>query len=330
MHPKYIEFAEYITPDGIHYRFHNAVDRFLLSTEGEGMPPIDYVTQVGPGQHGETVVSYTLAPRIIQYSISKRSSDRTAYWSSRTQLIDMLRPNRQAIGQFLPGHLRRYLPGGKIRDIDVFIEQGPLFPARSLDTWKEVTIEEVLRFRAPDPTFYDPTEICIQFTLGVQDELIFYNPVTGPTYRSIEFYNPVTGPTSQGLLFAAGVLSASATVVYDGDWPTFPSFEIVGPINGFTITNETTGEGIVVNYLVAVGETITISLAYGNKQVVSSLNGNIIGTVSTPTSLATFHLEPNPGAAGGVNVISVAGPGVDPNVTVVNMTYHNRYIALET
>ena len=53
----------YITPDGVEYMLSPPV--WVLQEDGFGMPPIEYVTQRGPLQHGETVKNLFLRPRTI-------------------------------------------------------------------------------------------------------------------------------------------------------------------------------------------------------------------------------------------------------------------------
>src|SRR3990172_10515412 len=125
------EFTEYIAPNGSIYQF-DTMDRFLMSEEGLGMPAIQYITQKGPYQHGSSLIAYRLQERTIQLILREDSCDRTAYWASRAALLDSIRPNRYVGYNFDAGVLRKKFQDGKIRDIKVVIEQGPIFTARSL------------------------------------------------------------------------------------------------------------------------------------------------------------------------------------------------------
>lgn len=93
------EFHQLITPDGYVYDLHTASRRgkWVISSQGWGMPPIDYITQKTPFQHGATVKDYRLQPRIIQLLLQQSFCDREALFSGRQALLDVLRPNRTPI-----------------------------------------------------------------------------------------------------------------------------------------------------------------------------------------------------------------------------------------
>lgn len=302
------EFTEYHSPDGLIYRFDD-IDQFLVSETGYGMPDISYISQRGPFQHGNTIYDYRLDPRVIQLVHRRNACSRTDYWANRANILNLLRPNRQSFGSFDLGTLRKIFTDGSMRDIDVIIEQGPAFEARNPDQWDEWSFTETLRFIAPYPPFYDPTLKTVTWASGV-------------AITEIEF--PITFP----ITFSASLLSSSGNnITYDGTWLSYPTIEITGPIGGFKITNDTTGEFIQLNYTLAAGEVVTISLEFGNKTVENAAGDNLIGTVTTDSSLATFHIAPDPEAAGGVNSFSVAGAGVNDDTQVV-LSYYEFYIGI--
>lgn len=316
-----IEFSHYITPDGNIYRF-DTHDKFLMTFTGLGMPPIEYITQRGPFQHGETAIDYRLMPRVIQLTHRRNANCRNDYWNARSDLINFLRPNRQAFGEFSPGQLRKILPDGSIRDIDVMIEQGPIFTPRDTSRWDEFGFMESLRFIAFDPTFYDPTQVTATWSLSTSDQLVF-NTVGGALDTLVFRLDGV----GDGLLFGTDIIDNDLTVNYTGTWLSLPTVEIDGPISGFIITNVTTGEFIRLNYVVPAGRTVTITLDYGNKTVEDDLGTNLIGTVSSDSDLSTFHIAPDPEATDGTNVFSVLGGGTDGN-TEVRLLYYTRYIGI--
>lgn len=304
---QHIEFTEYHTPDGLIYKF-DTQDRFLLTEEGLGMPPIEYITQTGPFQHGESTLDYRLKPRVIQLLHRENSCSREDYWDNRANWLNMLRPNRSATGVYRLGKLRKYLPDGTVRDIDVRLAEGPIFSPRSLDQWDEYGITETLRFVAPDPTFYDPTASEHVWELTVGEHLIF----------------PITFPIKFGSL----VIDTDIAIVYSGTWITYPTITIDGPMEGPIISNLTTGETIHLAYNVATGETITIDLGFGNKTVTSSTGANLIGSVTSDSDLATFHVAPAPEASGGINTVNVIGIGAVIGVSAVTMCFYTRYIGI--
>lgn len=304
-----VEFSEYIAPDGEIYYFDGREHKFAMSFLGDGMPPIEYITQRGPFQHGDTIYDYRLNPRVIQFAHYTRAKDRHRYWDRRGEIMNLLRPNRQTSGDFQLGTLRKYMIDGTLRDIDVMIEQGPLFQSMDLNKWDEFGFMETLRFVAPDPTFYDPSQGTLTWGLGIaQTELEF--PITFP----IEF--------SESL-----IQGETNTITYVGTWLSYPEIVITGPISGFNIENTDTGKMIQLNYAIQAGEIVTISLEYGNKTVESDIQGNIIGVVSTDSDLAEFAIVPDPEASGGVNNLEVNGASAD-NDTQIVLNYYTRYIGI--
>lgn len=300
-----IEFTQFIAPDGTVYKFDGA-DKFLIGIAGEGMPTIDYITQSNPLLHGETLMSYRLRPRIIQLLHRRQTCSRAEYWDARENLLDILRPNRHPLNEFGAGKLRHFMPNGKKRDIDVIIQTGPVYQSRSTDVWDELAFTEALTFIAFNPVFYNPDQVCETFVLNDDSSLIF--PFVFPFT-----FTPVSS-------------SGTITITYTGSWLAYPVMEADGPFSGIRFTNEITGEIIRLNKNVAAGETVVFDLREGQKSVTSSVYGDVIGAIVDPIALATFHLEPNPGASGGVNVISVYLEATDSINTKVRFSYQERFI----
>jgi len=322
----YSEFDEYIAPDGQVYVFDDKLnDKWLVSFTGYGMPELEYITERGPYQHGETLLDYRLRPRIIQLVHRRQAGRRQGYWDNRADILNLLRPNRHAVGAFGPGVLRKRLPNGSLRDLKAIIQQGPVFSARSRDTWDEYAFDEELRFFAGDPTFYDPNLVTVLWAVDDLGGLYFYSAAYPDNLFSPWYFGNDT-------------ISAQAILHYTGTWLTYPTIYIIGPLNHPVIENITTGETIEMTYNVAVGEQITIALPFGNKSVVNNAGANLIGTVTTNSNLATFHIAPEPEApycatAGhvrpcGKNILDVSGFGGVVGQTQVQMNFNTRYLGI--
>lgn len=305
------ERTTYITPDGITYSLEAPPKRAIISREGEGMPPIEYVTQRGPFQHGVTINDYFLQPRTLQYIIRHNFCSRQAYWDGRADLLNHVRPNRQVDASGLcatgltQGSIRKYIPGGIIRQIDVMILQGPNYDTRSPGQWDSFAIQDVLRFFAPNPVWYDPTRRS--------------QVVSSPSDLQLVF--PITFP----IVF--GAISESFNVSYSGTWKSFPSIVITGPFSGVTIENTSTDELIELDYNAVDGETVTICLEYGSKTIMNNSGDNLIGFLTEDSDLGTFHLAPDPEVANGLNAMTVNAVGVGANTTVT-MYWYQRYIGV--
>ena len=326
----FAEFTEFITLDGMVYPFING-ERFIISEEGLGMPPVEYLTQRGPLQHGETVIYYRLAKRIIQIVQREDTCSRWDYWEARTNLINALRPNRHypinpvppgpsptvlsttaPTVLFGPGVLRKKLPNGAIRDIKVLVEQGPGFVAREEGKWDEWGFTEAIRFVAHDPTFYDPTLKEHTFTIQPSsDHLIF------PFVWGVDGY----------FMFGRSLVTSGDHIFYNGNWLSFPDITIVGPLSDFRITNNTIEEYIGLTYTIDPGEIVTISLPHGNKTITSNLGSNLLGTLQSGSKLSTFRLECHPQAENGLNQFFLQGSGANAN-TMIIMSYYERFIGI--
>lgn len=306
------EFTSYITPDGIEYPFHvpSGKGRWILSQSGWGTPPIDYITQRGPFQDGETVRDFFLRPRTIQFLLRQLFCDRDAFWAGRAGLLDAIRPNRQTVDTATdPGTLRRVASDGSVRDINVFIAQGPRFEPRDTRRWDEWNFQEVLRFTAFDPVIFDPTRI---------------DTVLGLAVAPLSLVFPITFP----ITFGSGFVDDTVNVTYIGTWKSFPIIVVTGPLNDFEIVNNTTGEKIEVTFDIPLGDTLIIDLTYGVKTIVNGGGTNRIGTLTTDSDLATWHLAPAPEAPGGVNSLTVTGTGALPGTTQVEVRAFTRYFGI--
>jgi hypothetical protein len=302
-----LEFTQYIAPDGEVYNFDNRVDKFITPIGGLGMPPIRYVTQRGPFQHGETLLDYFLEPRLIQVRHRRVSHNRNDFWTHRNDILNHLRPNRQSINSLASGQLRKTFPDGRVRDIDVLVEQGPTFD-RGGAGWDEWATDDIIRFIAHNPTFYDPTQVSTSFDFSTFEELVF----------------PIDFP----IAFFATSFDETDTLVYSGSWLSYPEIIMTGPMNNPIITNTTTGEKIELDYNISSGEIVTVTTNYGNKTVTNGDGDNLIGTLTTDSDLATFHIAPDPEAPDGNNVFRAQGSGADSSVTNMVVKYYTRYIGI--
>lgn len=294
----------YVRPDGVKYLLHAPPVRMVLQEEGFGTPPIDYVSDRAPFQHGNTVRSFSLGPRPIQLVTMQNFCSRADYWTGRQQFLDAIRPNR--VTNFdNPGKLLYYLSGGSKRQLDVLLDSGPGF-APAQDGWRAWSFTEVVRFTAHDPAWYDPTMNTVVFNSGdtSSDQLTF--PITFP----IEF----------------STFGGSVSIAYVGTWIEYPTITLTGPIVAPVITNQSTGDSIALDYTIDAGETVTIVLR-GIKSITNNSGDNLLYTLTSDSDLTTFALYPDPQAADGINTISVGGSGTDGNSTVT-IQYYTRYFGI--
>lgn len=292
----YTDRAVYVTPDGV--TFPLSAPLFLLQEDGYGMPPLEYVTERGPFQHGETVKDYFLRPRVVQLIVRRNGCSRAEYWNIRAQLLDMLRPGRGALqSPPSPGTLRKYLSNGSVRELLVYTSEGPGFASHSPDQWDQWSVQDTIRFTAYDPVARDP----------VVQSRSYVSTGPGGTF-------PITFPWLFGS-FGIG----TQDIVYAGSFLTFPTITINGPVVSPLIKNITTGEKIQFTFTLAAGETVIVDLSYGRKTVTKNDGTNLIGFVSSDSNIATFHLNP------GLNQMQITATGTS-NISSFVLTWFNRYI----
>ena len=320
----FFEFDEYIAPDGQVYKFDDKLNnKWLASFTGYGMPEMEFITERGPYQHGETLLDYRLKPRTIQLVHRRSAERRQGWWNNRADILNRLRPNRHTAGMFGLGVLRKRLPNGSVRALDVIVQQGPVFSARGQDTWDEWAFDEELRFYAGDPIFYDPTLVTVLWVVSDVGGLYFHST----TYPDDLFF-----PAS----FGTDTVSGSANVHYTGTWLAYPIIYVTGPINQPVVQNTTTGKSIQLLCNVSAGETVTIALPFGNKTVTNNVGANLIGEVSAASDLSELAVEPEPEAAWcgtharpcGLNVFYAGGGGGVVGQTQIRMTYKTRYVGI--
>ena len=506
--------------------------RAIMSSDGYGMPAINYIEQTGPYQHGATILDYRLQKRDITLEFRSYSSNRLAYWRDRADLLDVFRVNRQPRAGVLGlGVLRKILPPdqsypdgdrrrkGAVRDIKVLLNSGINY-ANAEGDWDLNSIVGTIALVAPDPTFYDPvantevvelaatTELAFPKTIkgwavslsailigdlsipyvgygtanlsatrltdsidaiAVNEILIIDNEklvvtnvvitdantgtltvtrgyggtaaaahnsasliavtkdittvanfaITATTYEpwrvvydfsstlaaaisavdmtityaailatssaaavgDVLFCQTVDGGTfvnekmlvtavnsstsvtvtrgyddtvpvahssgdklvvttsaqiaqydnALGITFGSATLSEGFVINYEGTWDAFPSISVTGPWDNFTITNGATLETLDFGYNIDSGETVVFDLAYGTKSVTNQNGTNLIGSLSTDSDLATFHLatdsEVTTGLADGINPMVVTGTNLDENSALV-LIWYTRYIGI--
>lgn len=293
----------YIRSDGMRYNLHAPPARAVLSQEGFGTPPINYVTDRAPFQHGDTVRGFSLGPRTVQLVVLHNMGSRSEYWTARQQFLDMVKP---AFGPQAPqpGSLLYYLPDRRRRQLDVLLETGPGFTP-SEGGWRAWSFTEAMRFVAHDPSWYDPTQRSVAFTfVSIADELEF--PATYP----IQF-------SSRDL---------TRTVTYEGTWVEYPTIIVAGPVTGFTINNLTTGDMLQLDTTIPDGMSATFNLR-GIKTVLRSDGLNLLPFLGSDSDLTTFSLVPDPVAAGGINEITVSGTSTDSN-SRVTLQWNDRFFGI--
>jgi hypothetical protein len=289
-----VERLTYFTPDNVEFMLSSPW--YVIQEDGFGMPPLEFVTQRGPFQHGEIVKSVWLRPRIIQLLVRREACSRSEYWDLRAALINTLRPNRTT--DHTPGRLRKYLANGQVRELFAYPSEGPSFPSHDPNEWQQFSVQDTIRFTCYDPVARDPT---VRSRAYISSGPIGLFPITFP--------------------YAIGSFGASNPIVYSGNWDTFPTIVINGPATGTMIKNLTTGEQISFSYSIPSGHSATFDLAYGRKTVTLDDGTNVVGYVTSDSDLGAFHLQ------SGSNDMQIFATGTSAVSSVV-LSWYDRYIGV--
>lgn len=309
-----VERDYFITSTGIVYPLETASgSRAVMSDEGSGLPPIEYITERAPYQHGESVKDYFLQPRVVQFLIRQNYCSRQAAWDGRNALLDAIRPNREGGPT---GTLRKILPNGTKRDLTCAPLEGPRFEPRKLDAWDEWSIQEVLRFIAFDPTYFNPTLRSETFgPCGSSTGFPYTFPFPFGT-NECQLIFPITFPITFEPFDIPDILTNAGT------WATFPTITVVGPSNNIRIYNETTGEQLeLIGYVSPAGDTVTFDLTYGVKTITNTAGDNLLAYLSSDSDLSTFNLVP------GENNIRI-NIGSYSTATYATISWYDRYIGI--
>lgn len=271
----------------------------VVAFDNLGDSPLHRLTERGPQQHGETDLGLRLDPRTFPLIFLINATGESDWWDKRKTLSRILAPHVGSMS------IKFVLDNGDKRQIDCFPVESP----RPADASEVYLLSRVAaRFRAPDPTFYDPEGKAVIFALG-----------GGATSG---FTVPMPVPFKVGL----SELDQVHTIAYTGTWYGSPIIKAVGPVTNLVITNQTTGEkldftGVTIN----AGDYYEIDTRYHQKTVKDSNGTSKLSDLTTDSNLSTFHLEHDDRGTGTKNNdIRVTGSNINAD-TEIYFQYKLRY-----
>lgn len=281
----------------------DGVTSYLIGKSGWGIAPLHRISERGPQQHGVTDAGFRHDARIANLKLGVSATS----MANLQTLVDNLGAWHKP--RNTPFALRWTLDDGAIRQIDAFYLDGlNAESAGGLGFHREYTIS----YQCPDPFFYDPVSAVESFGIAA-----------GADAWEI--------PWVIGWTIGGSTLDHTKDVIYPGTAPAYPVIRIYGPVTQPVVENQTTGEQIAFkdSVTIADGDYYEIDLRYGYKTVVDASDANKLGDLdpTVDNDLATFHLEPDPDADGGVNVFHVTGTSAAAN-TQVRLTYNARYLGI--
>lgn len=303
------EFNTYITPDGVEFVLQDYGIRAIMSIDGEGAPPVDYTSQKGIFQDGETLQAATLTPRIVSLEFYRSGYDDDDYQQARSNLIDVMRHNRGSGATISRGRLRRYYKDGQIRDLFCLPEKGPNLD-REFQKGNRFNVLDKIKMIAHDPTYWDGLQTTVNIDLGTADDNMAI-PMNIPLY------------------IGGSQVNVSPNVNYSGTYHTFPTFTLTGPMNRFYAKNVATGDYIDFRYQIPVGKSVTINLEYGQKTAIDSDGIHRLGSITRDSSPESLSIVPHARAINGVNQFNFIVTGINvANGSTAQMKYYRRFTGI--
>ena len=303
--------------------------RQMVTATGLAMPPLDHRTQRSPFQDGETFLGYSLRPRPVQFAIHMRGCNRLDMWEMRRNFQYYINP--------IVGPLRIQV---RFRDGKIFELHNVMYDAQfdvGTDGQPGPAVQDfAVRFMAFDPVWYEHPANSTSATTQVLEELLFREegdvggfgikfPLSFPISFSGTPFSSGNGITFP-IIFGEVYIDQELTIITDGNYRSYPTITLTGPLLTPKIENLTTGEKLELNYKILTGETVIITTEFGNKTVKKGTQ-SLLGFLTTDSDLATFHIDPHPIATNGENIFSFIAYECSP-ASGITVEWYDRFIGI--
>ncbi|CEG28076.1 phage tail family protein [Bacillus sp. B-jedd] len=285
-----MEKVTYINTRGETIEFSHRPPFILSKIDGLGDVEASVQSQQAYGQDGDTYINSQLEPRYISMEISIVAKHQNDLSQNRQLLTRLLNPKN---GE---GYLK-YENGLVTRIIGAICEHVPKFPPNSRKSRYQVSF---INLKCPNPYWQSADE---------------YSESLSSWEGTFEF--PFSFPIEFGTRANRAILSN------DGDEKTPVVIVFYGPATSPSITNETTGETIKVNRVLASGEVLEVNTEFGNKTVEiikpDGLRQNVFNYIDPDSEF--FQLAP------GKNALFFASEDIE-NPGSALIKYKKRYIGV--
>ncbi|WP_428956232.1 phage distal tail protein [Streptomyces sp. cg35] len=282
--------VSFTDPRGVVTKLSDWENGWLLQPGAKGldMPQYQFAQDESPGIDGYALRSTRAQGKEIILPLAFWANDsRAAYLARRRAFIKSMNPKRGV------GTLTLTQPDGDSRTIGAYYTGG-LEGDESLDAAGNTWCINAITFGCPSPYWIgDP--VGYEWKSAV-DALFF--PVL-----------PLAVGDSQTL--------GAVTVDNPGDDVAYPVWTVTGPATQISLTNDSTGQVLVINRTLATGDVVTIDTRERHQTAVLNGGVNLWPDMSTASDLWTLEE--------GINnlTLTVTGSGT---TTRVAMTYQPRYL----
>ncbi len=283
------------------YNLSDGTIAWRILDDNLAMTPLHRIEEKGPLQDGVTDLTFRLDPRYFQLVLKTQGTSLANLYDRRAQIINIFKPLKKT-----PIILNYLLPNGAVRQIDTYMS-GEL---KMDETAREGFLQTaVISLKAPDPTFYDPNQVSIN-----------YGITTGGVSGAV----PLAIPMPVG----SSVVNQTVSISYPGSWPGFPTILVYGPLTDPIINNLSTAEKLDLTGLVLIaGDIVTIDTRFGYKTIKDQNGVSKLSFLSNDSNLATFHLDVDPIAPSGNNSIKVNASGAG-TATQIYLQFYPRYVGI--
>lgn len=279
---------------------------------GFGAAPVQWQTQTGYKRNGARVIDYRLTERRLNVIVGEAETNekRYEYWDARSQLLNILRPNRGDFNELTMTLSRLDADGLPVkRSIRCVYTGGAEMEDFDEDS-NQFRVNLALEFTAFDPLFFDPVTVDMDLVATIQTDLIF--PITFPILFG-----------ASGNLFDTGLLN------YQGSWRAYPTITITGPYSSAVLTDYGTGATITLGVAIGAGETRIIQLSENSFMITDGNGNNAFDELSAGSNLIDFYIPPTGQVIdGGSQRITVNLIGGSESQSAVNIEYSDTYYGI--
>jgi len=273
---------------------------FAIIDSEDGMAPVRRITDRGPLQDGDSDLGFRLEPIVWPLALRLVANNIATHYDVRDTALRIFRPSRTAI------QIRWTLDNGAVRQLDCHVSGRLAFASRERQGFNQKC---VVPLRAANPLYYDPAMQAVTYGVGA---------------GSGGFAFPLSWPAS----FGGSTVNQTRAIAYVGSYREFPIVIIKGPITNPVVTNLTTGDKLdFTGVTIGSGTTYTIDCRPGKKSVLDQDGANRIAGLSDDSDLATFSLEADPEAPGGINSVHVTGTSANAT-TEIYLQWYSRYVGI--
>jgi len=284
---------------GVEYILDDETYCYFIGHSGFGMPGISRIEERSPMQDGITDLGFRLEARTLILVLAIKGKTPEEFYTKRSNLINMFVPSNIAgTVKLSVGSITREISGHVVSGLEFDLsDNNPLYQ------------KAAVAIRCGNPTWYDPNGKAVTFNLGGGEG-------TGII--------PMEVPYTVG----ASELNITKSIVYAGNFKTFPIIRIYGAITNPRIVHQQTGyELSFPGVSIGSGDYYEIDTRFGYKTVKDQDGVSKIFELSNESDLTLFTIGSKPEIADGVNTFTVTGSAVDI-LTTVEIVYYDRYIAI--